>query len=790
MPDSSAGTDTATRAATAGAVRLQGDVRESVATGQRQREMVDRSPALMWLLDMQGEIEYASPSWEAFTGRPVEDFMGEGWLTVLHPDDFQSTRETFWRARERDEAILMRHRLRRFDGEWRWVSVNAVPRLSPDARTIGYIGTSIDVTELVRAEEDARAMASLFRQLSDTAPLGIFLTDSFGDVRYTNASWTELTGLTAEESLGKGWMGAIHPDDVALVVQARNDAAAPPVAFAVNARILRRDGGERHVQLRSAPIEHEAIKQAEWVGAVVDLTETVQAQNELEQSERRYQRALSALDEGIYQAEFPSRHVIVSERFCDILGEDVATFRPTIDSLLAVLVREDNERLRSQLDDFLLSGESFELNVRFFDRAGNRRWGRLSGLLERFPDGTPHRLTGGLRDVTSRRDLELRVRQKEKMESLGTLAGGIAHDFNNILGVILGNAELGLSADDVPEALHENLDDIRAAALRARDLVRQILTFSRQSDLAVGVVDLSLLLQEAERFLRASFPATVELVVHRPDGPARVQGDATQLQQLVLNLAANAEHAMRSLGAGRLEISLRAASDDDAPPNGSVRDGDYWILIVRDTGRGFSREVGARLFEPFFTTKPAGEGTGLGLSVVHGIVSSHRGTITAQSAPGEGSEFRVWLPVYDGGIVSIHVASPLGSRPSTDARILIVEDEDAVAEAATRMLARYGYRSDRVSDGALALDVLREQHDRYGLVLTDYTMPRMTGLEVAYEVERSGWSLPFILMSGRRSVIPEGVSFPANIVATLSKPFGITELRSAIEAALTSRAQA
>lgn len=770
--------------------RLQRDVRDVGATEQRRREMLDRTPALMWLLDLQGEIEYASPSWEAFTGRPLQHFMGEGWLSVLHPDDFQSTRETFWNAREKDEVITMRHRLLRHDGEWRWMLVNAVPRLTPTAHSIGYIGTSIDVTDLVRAEERARASAELFRQLSDTAPLGIFLADADGQIRYTNPAWAVLSGLSVEESLGEGWTRALHPEDSARFDAARRAAAHARTPFSENVRIIRPNGEQRHVLIRTAPITQRDAKRPEWVGAVIDLTETVEAQRELQQTERRYQRALSALDEGIYEVEFPSRQVIASDRFCAILGLDPTSFHASLDSLLEFLVPEDNERIRADLDEFLANGDSFELQVRFFDNAGNCRWGRISAVLERHSDRTPYRLTGALRDITTRRDLEQRVRQKEKMESLGTLAGGIAHDFNNILGVILGNAELGLSVEQLPESLRENLDDVRVAALRARDLVRQILTFSRQGDLAVTVVDLSQVLSEAERFLRASFPATISLVVDRPNEPARVQGDATQLQQLVLNLAANGEHAMRSLGTGRLDIALREAVGDDAPPEGAVHDGRFWLLTVRDTGRGFTGEVGARLFEPFFTTKPAGEGTGLGLSVVHGIVTAHHGTIVAHSVPGQGAEFRVWIPMYVGDIATTLRNGTSAAPPRSDGCILIVEDEDAVADAAGRMLARFGYRSERVTDGVLALDALTAHSGRYAVVLTDYTMPRMTGLELALEVERRGWGIPMIMMSGRHSALPEGITLPSSIVSTLAKPFGLADLRNAVESALASRGRA
>jgi two-component system cell cycle sensor histidine kinase/response regulator CckA len=381
---------------------------------------------------------------------------------------------------------------------------------------------------------------------------------------------------------------------------------------------------------------------------------------------------------------------------------------------------------------------------------------------------------GSVVDDTEQRALASRLRQSEKMESLGTLAGGIAHDFNNMLGVVLACTELAmLDAQDRPE-LEENLVAIRTASLRARDLVRQILAFSRRSERELAPIDLRAVTAESLRMMRATLPATVALDARLPDGSITVLGDATALQQVIVNLCTNAEHAMRGSGGGRLSVQL--AAEGDAQHGRAV-------LTVRDTGHGMNAELRDRIFEPFFTTKPVGEGTGMGLAVVHGILASYGGTISVESAPGAGATFRVTLP-----LAAAVVAKP--SRPSPEVRgsgrVLLADDEPALSRIAERALSRAGYAVVCCRDGAEALRRFREAPNAIDIVVSDVSMPGLTGDRLAREIHLLRPGLPFILMTGFSHTVAPESAYAGGIAAVLQKPFTTRDLVLAVRDALES----
>ena len=354
------------------------------------------------------------------------------------------------------------------------------------------------------------------------------------------------------------------------------------------------------------------------------------------------------------------------------------------------------------------------------------------------------------------------------MQSLGTLAGGIAHDFNNMLGVVLGYTELALAdAGELP-ALGESLREIRTASLRARDLVRQILTFSRRSEQAHTPLDLRALTDESLRLLRATLPATVALDAHLPNEPVTVRGDATSLQQVLVNLCTNAEYAMRADGGGTLFVQL--ATGERAGVSQAV-------LTVRDTGRGIAADVRERLFEPFFTTKPVGEGTGMGLAVVHGIVEAHGGTISVESAPGAGASVRVVLPLT-GEATPAPAPAPAGT--SGQGRVLLVEDEPALARFAEQALRRSGYTVSAHGNGAEAIAAFSAAPDAFDVVVSDVAMPGLTGDKVAEALHALRRELPVILMTGfSHSVTPERVQ-ALGVASLLQKPFSARDLVSAV----------
>lgn len=387
-------------------------------------------------------------------------------------------------------------------------------------------------------------------------------------------------------------------------------------------------------------------------------------------------------------------------------------------------------------------------------------------------------------DRTERAQTEQRIRQMQKMEGLGTLAGGIAHDFNNILMPIIINAELALL--DVKQGVLPSpkyMQLVKEAAARGQELVKQIITFSRQREQPRQPVDIKPVIKEALKFLRSSIPKNIEMQISIDGEPAVVLADPTQVHQVLMNLCSNAAYAMRGK-VGILRVSLTRVEIDPerAARQMEVKPGPYLRLTVSDTGHGMDPEIRERAFDPFFTTKKAGEGTGMGLAVVHGIVKSHEGAIALESAVGKGTTVHVFLPLVQAEATPKD-GSP-GPIPTGKERILLIDDEEIQVRTLQHMLERLGYRVVAKTRAPEALEAFRMQPDAFDLVITDQTMPELTGATLAREVLRVRPDMPVILYTGYSETFHEEEARSIGIRDFTLKPLTVRDLAERIRKAL------
>jgi PAS domain S-box-containing protein len=510
-------------------------------------------------------------------------------------------------------------------------------------------------------------------------------------------------------------------------------------------------------------------RQAEQALLQQEISERQRTEAALQSSEEQYRHLVENINDVIYATDAQGVFTYLSPAVeaqsgytpAELIGHTFADY----------VYQEDRPRILNQFEK-LLTGHLEPSEYRMVTKAGAIRWIRSSSRCIYHGDQVVG-VQGAYIDITEKRGLEEQLRQAHKMEALGTLAGGIAHDFNNILGIILGNAELALLNNPDGQPTRQLLEQIHQACMRAQTLVRQILSFSRKTPQELQLCHLGPIVQESLALLRTLIPTTIELRLDITATADVVLADPAQIHQVMINLVMNALQAMEDAG-GVIEVSLvDLVLDEIAAQHHELKPGSYVQLTVRDTGGGIAPAIMGRIFDPYFTTKEVGKGTGMGLAVVHGIVTHHGGAISAQSVLGRGASFQVYLPVREAE--PILAPPPTVSLASGQERILFIDDEQALVSMGKAFLESLGYDVVIETSSREALALFIRQPDGFDLVITDMTMPEMTGERLAKELRRIRPDIPIILCTGFSHHLNEEEAKAIGIGAFLMKPFGLRE---------------
>ncbi len=595
----------------------------------------------------------------------------------------------------------------------------------------------------------------------------------------------KITGFSNSDFLSGQitWDEIIFPDDLPMVIKEGEKLVSAPGYVADNEyRITRKDGTLRWVNdiCRRSPTGNI------FQGTIYDITARKKAEAALKENEEKYRSFLDSAPDPIMIYAMDGTIEYVNRAFESTLGRRKKDLiGKNVDSPVYGLMEEARANLKSMLkesktDDVIdtkcFTGEGRILNIQL----------RVSPYA--LKKGEPAGHMAVIRNVTKVKKLEAQVRQSQKMEAIGTLAGGIAHDFNNILAAIIGYSELSL--DYVPEGsqLESNVKEVLRAGRRARELVKQILAFSRKSEQDKKPIQIAPVVKEALKLLRSSIPSTIEIQQKIDMNLDNVKADPTQLHQILMNLCTNANFAMRKQG-GVLSVSLSAQRLDDSfsQIHPDLKPGAYLKLSIGDTGEGMSPDMLDAIFDPYFTTKEMGEGTGMGLAVVHGIVKGCGGDVVVFSEPGKGSRFDVYLPaVEDMTKLTDDIRPPVSGG---NERILFVDDEAVLANIAKEGLTLLGY-DVRVETSSLeALALFRTSPHRFDLVITDMTMPHMNGDDLAVKILENRKDIPIVMCTGYNNLITREKAHKIGINSFLMKPLEIKDLARTIRDTLDNPKQ-
>ena len=631
-----------------------------------------------------------------------------------------------------------------------------------------------DITERKQAEQALRESEEQYRTLMDELPVAVYQNTPGpeGQFLMSNPAFCNMFGFKNEEEV-KGISPASIYQNPKEREQYSNNLIQKGFVKNDERTLLKRDGTPVYTSITASVVHGKDGKVSHFYSIMLDITEQKLAEDALQESEEKYRSMMESMKDPIYICSPDFRVEYMNPSMIQRTGHD-ATGEKCFKAL-----HDLDEKCSWCMHDEAQQPEHCEADI--VSPKDNRSYHVSSSSIVH-EDGTISKMTV-LRDTTNLKKLETQLQQAQKMEAIGTLAGGIAHDFNNILGGIIGYAELAKMKAPEDSNVIAYLDKMIKSSDRAADLIKQILTLSRQHKQKQRPVQVRHIIKETLSLLRATLPTTIEIRQDLAKNAGVVNADPTQMHQVIMNLTTNAGHAMQENG-GVLEVTLANVELDDlsAEKHLDLAAGSYLRLTVSDTGHGMTSEIRERIFDPYFTTKDTGEGTGLGLSVAHGIVKTHGGTITVYSEPGKGTTFHVYLPLIleeEREVKESEEPLPTGSE-----RILFIDDEEVLLEIGSQILEQLRYEVVPEKSSVQALELFRAEPDKFDLVITDMTMPHMTGDKLARELMIIRPNIPVILCTGHSRLVSEEKAEEIGIKAFVMKPLVMRNLAETVRKVL------
>lgn len=681
---------------------------------------------------------------------------------------------------------------------WSWLTYFPIRNSAGEVAFVGEI--TFDITDQVRSNSAERhlyeALAERdrrFRALFDNNGLAIALVDATGRLIEANAALCRMLNLSIAQLRGNPMGTYTHPDDVAQDKQLFAEMVSGKRSFyQLEKRYIHANGHTVYARLTNSTVRDEHGQVQFVMRLIEDITARYEAEAALRANRALLHALIDELPAHIYCKDMQGRYLLVNRPFAAALGR---TIDEVIQKTNFELMPPDVARAMQVQDEALLRAESPQRFEEQYEQAGQTRFFESVKFILRDDDGQPYAICGISNEITERKraeqerlQFERHLLETQKLESLGVMAGGIAHDFNNLLVAILGNASLALEELPGDAPVRQSLAQIELAARRASDLTRQMLAYAGKSPLIFQPVDLNQIIDETARLLQSSLPRHISLhFALNPNVPA-VNGDPSQLRQIIMNLVINgAEAITASTGEVVVRTDLVQSAREDWPsaPAANLTAEQYVVLTVTDTGTGMDAATRARIFEPFFSTKFAGRG--LGLAAVLGIVRSHQGAILVESAPGAGATFQVLLPVHDTDAAPRPESRQVATPGAVQGTVLVIDDEADVRAVTQQMLRRIGLQVFAAADAVTALTLIDAHGTSIHLALIDVTMPDMPGPQLAAALVQRQPTLRFIVMSGHNE--EEALQgFPqAAIAGFLAKPFTLAELTAQIRSALAAR---
>jgi PAS domain S-box-containing protein len=730
-------------------------------------------------------IVFVNPAFTRMTGYGAEEVIGQTPRILQGPRTDRAVLDRLRQNLERGEVFEGEAINYGKDGKEFLLEWQVAPLRDPGGTITHFVALQRDITARKQGEEALQRQQTELRVLLDLIPAMVWFKDTKNGILRVNQRVADAAGKSIAEIEGKPTL-EIYPQEAAKFYT--DDLAVMRLGvprLGMVESISDHAGKEVWVQTDKVPVFDREGKVSGIVVMAQDITGRRQDQEALRESDRQFRQVVENITEVFWVMDTATNAMLyVSPAYAEIWGRSCESLCADQRTWLGSVHPEDRERVGHARATGYVRGD-YDETFRIVRPDGTVRWIHSRAFPVPDQSGEVHRLVGVSEDITKYRIMEEQFRQAQKLEAIGTLAGGVAHDFNNILAAINGYTELALLTLRESPDVRESLEAVLKASSRAADLTRQILMFSRQQPLERRPILLHSIAAECIALLRATLPATIEFDTSLAADAPTVLADATQIHQILMNLGTNAWHAMKD-HPGRLQVRLEKCLVDAAyaSTHPQLRVGTYARISVSDTGSGMDQARLRRIFEPFFTTKPIGEGTGLGLAVVHGIMDSHDGVITVYSQPGEGTVFHLYFPAHAGAAAAPAIADETLPRGHGE-RLLFVDDEELLALLGQKTLAALGYEVEFTTQSKTALAMVRADPSRFALVFTDQTMPEMTGLALATQLRAIRPGLPIILTTGYGlSLTPERLA-AAGIGQLLLKPTTLHSLATAVQMALS-----